>query len=568
MMPERVLVVGDDSRSALSVVRSLGRQGIEVAVAVQHGGSVVTRSRYVRRVFPLPSADVGDAYITALRTIVESERFDLVIPTADEGLVPLVRHRASIEPLVRCAIPDQRGFDYTYRKTRTVEMASALNVPIPRTRIVSSPGELESLAAQAGSLPWPLVIKPDSSKVWTAGRRVELSVTTVHDVETLRRRVGELLPLVPVMVQDRVPGVGVGQEFLADAGEVLLAFQHERVHEPMGGGGSSYRKSVPLDATLLAHSAAMLRHMRWTGVAMVEYKRDPETGHAALMEINGRFWGSLPLAIAAGADFPYELFTLLVRGERRASRPYRVGLHARNIERDVEWVLAHRGRGAATVLGEQVRVFQGCERWDSLTVDDPRPFLSELAGIASDLTQRLGMKWRTARLRMAYGWPASRAWLRAGVKRRVRRPGEILVLCKGNICRSPFAERSLRSALDARGLPVRVVSAGLYPESNRRSPAAACEAAAELGFPLDGHRSTTLSAELVRRADVILCMETAELLAVRREFPAAAGKVMLLGAFAPDAVIDIEDPWGKPVGEFTTCYRLIQASVNQLAVDL
>ena len=110
-MPERVLVVGDDSRSALSVVRSLGRQGIEVAVAVQHDGSMVTRSRYVRRVFRIPSSDAGDTYIAALRTIVESERFDLLIPTADEGLVPLVRHRASIEPLVRCAIPDQRGFD-------------------------------------------------------------------------------------------------------------------------------------------------------------------------------------------------------------------------------------------------------------------------------------------------------------------------------------------------------------------------------------------------------------------------------------------------------------------------
>lgn len=109
-------------------------------------------------------------------------------------------------------------------------------------------------------------------------------------------------------------GVGGGQEFLSREGRILTVFQHERVHEPPGGGGSSYRRSVPLDGEMLRQSHSLLEQLRWTGVAMVEYKKDPVSGDFALMEINGRFWGSLSLAVAANlTNTDYRRISEIVR---------------------------------------------------------------------------------------------------------------------------------------------------------------------------------------------------------------------------------------------------------------
>ena len=62
--------------------------------------------------------------------------------------------------------------------------------------------------------------------------------------------------------------------------------------------------SEPLDPVLAEQAVALLRKLNWEGVAMVEFKRDRAEQRSVLMEVNGRYWGSLPLAIGAGIDFP------------------------------------------------------------------------------------------------------------------------------------------------------------------------------------------------------------------------------------------------------------------------
>ena len=94
--------------------------------------------------------------------------------------------------------------------------------------------------------------------------------------------------------------------FLARDGEALIEFQHERLHEwPPEGGVSSLCRSVPLQdhEDMREKSRALLRRLAWTGVAMIEYRYDPQTGDWRFLEVNGRFWGSLPLAVNVGIPF-------------------------------------------------------------------------------------------------------------------------------------------------------------------------------------------------------------------------------------------------------------------------
>ncbi len=117
------------------------------------------------------------------------------------------------------------------------------------------------------------MIKPVSSKLWREAKRLDVAACLVQDYRLLRQRAQELLKLTPV--QSYFRGVGVGQEFLTVDGTVLAAFQHERLHEPLQGDGSSYRESVPLHAGILKQSIRMLEHVKWIGMAMVEHKWNP-----------------------------------------------------------------------------------------------------------------------------------------------------------------------------------------------------------------------------------------------------------------------------------------------------
>jgi predicted ATP-grasp superfamily ATP-dependent carboligase len=219
----------------------------------------------------------------------------------------------------------------------------------------------------------------------------------------------------PLLVQEYVPGTGQGVELLLRDGVPLAAFQHRRIREvPVTGGASAFRVSVPLDPELLAPSVALLRELRWTGLAMVEFRVGP--GGPRLMEINGRIWGSLPLAVRAGVDFPGMLADLFLGAPLRNVPPigaYRLGVTSRNLPLEASWigsVLAARRtypfletppRRAALAALLRVPAPDG---WDVLSLDDPLPGLVEVERLAEHAVGRVaGAAARRARRRTARG---------------------------------------------------------------------------------------------------------------------------------------------------------------------
>src|SRR5262249_26793102 len=130
------------------------------------------------------------------------------------------------------------------------------------------------------------------------------------------------------------------------------ALQHERVHEIPSGGLSGYRRSVPLDPEMYRAAAKLADALRYTGVAMIEFKQNPKTGERALIEINARVWGSLALSIAAGLDFPRYLYELLVLDRSDFPKAYRKNIFCRHWTIDLEWLRANAraDRGDPTLI--------------------------------------------------------------------------------------------------------------------------------------------------------------------------------------------------------------------------
>ena len=84
---------------------------------------------------------------------------------------------------------------------------------------------------------------------------------------------------------------------------------------------------------------ALLEALHWRGAATVEFTRDARDGKPRLMQINGRLWNSLPLAVASGIDFPFLLYTLALQGTCPEQFDYRVGVRGRSLAPDAQRLL-------------------------------------------------------------------------------------------------------------------------------------------------------------------------------------------------------------------------------------
>ncbi len=147
--------------------------------------------------------------------------------------------------------------------------------------------------------------------------------------------------------------------------------------------------------------------------------------------------------------------------------------------------------------------------------------------------------------------------------RRRSGPAAVLVVCHGNICRSPFAAARLSGYLaPAR---VRVESAG-FIGPNRACPPEAVTAAARRGVDLSAHRSHLLTAETARRADLIVVMDPAQGRAIRDRFGRLLRDIVVLGDLdpAPLARRTIQDPVDQCLEVFEQSYARIERCVVEL----
>jgi protein-tyrosine-phosphatase len=302
---------------------------------------------------------------------------------------------------------------------------------------------------------------------------------------------------------------------------------------------------------------------------MFEFRRDPETGHWDLLEVNARPWGSLPLPVGLGVDFPHAWYRLLVEGVRPEPQAYRPQVYARNLELHVDFALKTLGEMGGLVrrmrfLGQWsaglARIPAGREKIDSWARDDMAPGIAELHRLASRLGRRA--------MRGLPVWPSVRKFIaRARMRRAVgaaMRGGaaKIVFVCYGNICRSAFAERALIASLQGCNGEIRVLSAGTYPADGRHSPREAVEASQQHSVDLASHRSRHVTAELVAEASLVVVFDRANIEALRAQLPGISCPVIQLGALvkAPE----IADPYGQGQAAFERVFAMIDRGVQVL----
>lgn len=377
----KVLILGTDSRVVLAIARSLGRRGLQVHLGWCSTGALARESKYIDFIHELPAFDPeSNDWKIALRMVLEVEEFDLVIPCNDSTTVPLHQFRHEFAAFPEIALLNPTAFSVAFSKFETYRLARLLGVSVPRGGVVESLATALRLAERVG---YPLVVKPRST-VTVESRGRSRVVHKVHSADQLRAVWDACDWTDGALLQECVVGTGVGVELLAKNGEIRSAFQHARIHQTMEYG-SSYRKSVEIDPQLLEAARRLMAALDYTGVAMVEFIVDESTGHWWMLEINGRFWGSLPLAVVSGADFPFYLYRMWAEDANEFPTEYRRGVHCRNLTLDFEAVMREcRAQGldlagrARHVLNAARGLYTFQDHIDNFAWDDPRPGLLEV----------------------------------------------------------------------------------------------------------------------------------------------------------------------------------------------
>lgn len=136
----------------------------------------------------------------------------------------------------------------------------------------------------------------------------------------------------------------------------------------------------------------------------------------------------------------------------------------------------------------------------------------------------------------------------------------VLIICQGNLCRSPFAENLL--AENRGNLSVR--SAGLSASEGELADSAALRVARQLGVVLDSHRTHRVNHEDLAWSHLILGMEGHHAAGIRRFGLEYARKTRLLGDFLPSPPYQIEDPWGRSDEVFAMTFDRILIAVGKL----
>lgn len=385
----RVLITDADNRSALAATRSLGARGHIVTVAAERHPALASVSRYASAVesCPRPSAD-PQGFVAAIVEIATRQRIDVLLPMTEITTLLLTEHQHLLPEHCRLPFPPMECVARASNKAYVVQAADELGVPTPATRIVNSVTEASALAE---TLTFPAVIKPARSRVQTPSGWISTAVSYAADRDVYSRKIQSLRPEeYPLLIQERIQGPGVGVFACFDRGKPVAWFTHRRIREkPPSGGVSVLRESAPLDPAAVDHATKLLTHLGWHGVAMVEFKRDDRNGSLRLMEINGRFWGSLQLAIDAGVDFPALLVELAAGKHPAPIASYDVGVRSRWFWGDVDSLLTVMLRSRASLnlppnhpgrlrtLWNFIKPGGSRQRDEILRFDDFRPWLLE-----------------------------------------------------------------------------------------------------------------------------------------------------------------------------------------------
>jgi len=316
----------DADYRGLAVVRSLGRRGIPVWVLRRGDHRLAALSRYTCRTVGRPARRSEEEELKFLIHLADYRgiRNWMLFPTGDEDAAFVSRHHRTLRPYFQLTTAPWEVLERAYNKKLAYQLADEVGVDRPWTIYPSNRAEVEACACQ-----FPVILKPAYNSGFN--RFTASKAWRVHTREQLLALYDEAMILVDpsnLMIQELIAGGGESQvsyTALTREGRPLASLTARRTRQfPMDFGRASTFVETIEDCASAAAGIRLLAALKYTGIAEVEFKRDPGDGKLKLLDINPRVWGWHSLCGAAGVDYPYLLWLLTI-GEPIPPTKARVG---------------------------------------------------------------------------------------------------------------------------------------------------------------------------------------------------------------------------------------------------
>jgi len=308
----RVIVTYGRGWNSLAIVRSLGRRGIEVYCGEEAPFAPCFFSKYCAGHFQYPPPGTEperfvDFMVEKVRELTPDADEPFVLMPVHKETFLLAEHRDRFEPHIRLPVTTIDNIRRVDDKGRLAILAEQAGIRIPRTWQFDS---VDALYRNVPDLPMPLFVKVRNAAAGVGLRKVK----TAEELVTTYREFVDGFGLTPAeypLVQEFVTGDDYCVTVLFDAGRCVASMTYRNVRSfPRGTGAGALRETVRMPE---AESAAieLLSPLHWHGIAQVDF-RMAEGGPPFLIEVNPRFFGGLPQAIAANVDYPYLLYRIAV----------------------------------------------------------------------------------------------------------------------------------------------------------------------------------------------------------------------------------------------------------------
>lgn len=366
-------------RIALAAVRALARTGWQVTLASDDLTTPAFRSRHVTARLQVPSPITDPTgHARALVQAARDSGIRVILPTDDYAVLALVHARAELGDQLRAPLPPAGALDLTHDKTATLELAARTGLAIPPSFPVDTAAAAQMRAAGTG---FPVVLK-------LARGNGAVGLKIAHEPSDIDRYFDDrarehadnphrdgVFDFSQVVLQGYVGSETHDFSALCDRGRVLAAVTTRRALTFPHDGGIGILVETTRDPALEAAGARLLEALNWHGPAQVEFRRAPDgTGAPFLIEVNGRFWGSLAASVAAGVNFP-DMACRLALGQPIGPAPQvRVGLRYRY---PLPFLFEYARSGAPwRDIWQLAQAFLGAR--SDLRLSDPAPALAQI----------------------------------------------------------------------------------------------------------------------------------------------------------------------------------------------
>jgi predicted ATP-grasp superfamily ATP-dependent carboligase len=319
--------------------------------------------------------------VDALRSLGDRHRGGLLVPTSDEALTLVARHRDELSADFEVGCMDWQLTDSCLDKRKTHAVAEAHGIPVPRTFSPASADELRALGDELG---YPCLVKPRLSHLYARAHGHKMEKVDTYD-QLLRawsraREAGH-----EVLVQEFIPGPdhnGANYNLYRAGGEVWAECTAHKIRsrEPeIASPRVVLSRHIPEVAEL---GRRVTDAVGVHGFVNVEFKRHARTGAFHLIEINARHNMSAALAVRCGLNFPLIEYRHRIHGERPAPVTAETGVYWISLEFEVRQ--ARRLAARREIPRNYLRPYVRPHVYDVLDWSDPAPFAQWTRDVAGD----------------------------------------------------------------------------------------------------------------------------------------------------------------------------------------